>query len=708
MLCIKFKVNLTIFLCTFIFLFVACPSYGIQHNFEAYDNVFLSNENLANIDGPPTNTKINTLDNINNNHLPQSICHIKSTHLENKDKSLKSIIYKSKNLDYLDNVYIPFCMDSVLYFEKDTSKEHYVQEKAYSKVHLTNSDINKQRDLNFDIKTDFASNAALVSKFKIDASKQKIKRRNVIENINIDYNLYINKRNSISVKDFINGRIIKDSSSLSLTDVNLNFSHFNKDLIKPKSQEKAPYSNFYSIKTDSLKLSGDVNINIITQLLNKDYTKRGNSIEVLENVDLKDLKSLNIKVLDDKNLNKNIIGKIDLKGEHIVLDLSKVKNKESKNLQGKLKSPVFWTEDYGAVKLLMKANLKQDKSTGNVILEKITLKNGGDIFKQKQMFSKKKVLPSNIVVTVLDNAFSINRMSFLTADMIDNRLASLLHESYSDKKAGFWHQCYNNKIDFKTHINYDLPLQTDIMSHKVGFDKSFKKDSAMHIFGTSAGFSFMHAKNEKEFSSSNLKQTILSFYTGAYKQNNMYYKAHGNVSLFSSTIKAIPSLHHEILQAKSQMRAYSLALTFGRKFTLFENVFFDTNLKFDYSYFVAKDIKTNNNLYFKQDSYSNAYIKTQAQLSRDFKQLNTYLYSKLSSAFTLTDTKSYMLVKDGQNNTDYYFKKPNYNLYYYDLAFGSRHNFKQNLVFDFEFNRMFISGAKDKNMGLKGEIRYFF
>lgn len=472
---------------------------------------------------------------------------------------------------------------------------------------------------------------------------------------------------------------------------------------------------FNTLSTDRFIAKGNNSISLYSDL--KDIDKdgiTGDSLKIFKALDVNDLNALNIKVVEDKSLDKSLVGYQRVDGYHTLIDLSNVSDSSSKDKLYSIiaKSNNTFTEDYGALKYQVKANLEQEHDTGNIIITSLDVTNTSDIEPlpktPKVIMKKATPRPSNIVIAAIDNAFLINRMHFLNDNLFNERMYFVDTDISSSNKSGFWYQSHFAKVDFNTDINSNMSVNSSFSMNKIGFDHIQTIDDIKVLRGIYAGFGLMSSNFDKDYGMSKIKNTSAGLYGSITLNSGLYFNADFNINSYNSKLSAKPTGSFDLVDASYNTKAFDLSLGLGKKYIFKDNTVFDIGSKVNFAMFSGDDYRTNNNLIVFNESYFASTLKLSSLIGEYFNNKNTFYYARFDAGISLADSSDYMQVYSLNNKTFYNFEKPKYDQYYANIALGIKHSLTDKLDLLLDVNRYCLSGSNDKNLGVRGEIKFSF
>ncbi|WP_371836249.1 autotransporter outer membrane beta-barrel domain-containing protein, partial [Helicobacter winghamensis] len=476
-------------------------------------------------------------------------------------------------------------------------------------------------------------------------------------------------------------------------------------------------TTYYTLTTDRLEAEGENNLNFYTDLKNN----TGDKITITDSVDFTNLTKLNIQISGDDFFNPTIIGEQKIQGKHTLVDMlnANPNNLADKLLGNKLQSPV-WKEDNGALKYTLQAQVTQDQTNGNINLEGIIISNSSKPTNPDKPNPDKPadptdpdkpipdVDPSNAVIGILDNAFLINRMSFLADSQLSERFRILKNDGTTQAQSGFWYQSYFTNTDFNTKVYNDLMAKTNFTLNTMGIDEVSHYDKFDVMKGVYGSYGFMNAQYGGDIGHSKIKNTNFNAYGAIAWHNGFYAETDLGVSFYKSSLDTSVEGSKERVNADYSTRALNASLALGKKFYLSENSLFDINTKMDYTAFFNDDYTTSNGLYVKQNFYQSLGFVASALLGEYMNNGKTIAYGKIDAGYYFSDADKYTTIRDTNRDMRFNFRNPKYDFYFGNAIIGVKHRIK-NVELSLEGNRYILSNfSSNLNLGVRGEIRILF
>ena len=473
-------------------------------------------------------------------------------------------------------------------------------------------------------------------------------------------------------------------------------------------------TTYHTLTTDRLEAEGENNLNFYTDLKNN----TGDKITITDSVDFTKLTKLNIQISGDDFFNPTIIGEQKIQGKHTLVDMSNANPTAlaDKLLGNKLQSPV-WKEDNGALKYTLQAQVTQDQTNGNINLEGIIISNSSKPTNPDKPNPDKPtdpdkpipdVDPSNAVIGILDNAFLINRMSFLADSQLSERFRILKNDGTTQAQSGFWYQSYFTNTDFNTKVYNDLMAKTNFTLNTMGIDEVSHYDKFDVMKGVYGSYGFMNAQYGGDIGHSKIKNTNFNAYGAIAWHNGFYAETDLGVSFYKSSLDTSVEGSKERVNADYSTRALNASLALGKKFYLSENSLFDINTKMDYTAFFNDDYTTSNGLYVKQNFYQSLGFVASALLGEYMNDGKTIAYGKIDAGYYFSDADKYTTIRDTNRDMRFNFRNPKYDFYFGNAIIGVKHRIK-NVELSLEGNRYILSNfSSNLNLGVRGEIRILF
>lgn len=458
--------------------------------------------------------------------------------------------------------------------------------------------------------------------------------------------------------------------------------------------------NFNTITTDKLTLQGQNNMTFYTDVQNKDGKGTGDKVVVTKEVDFTKLDAnngLSIKIGSDAGIGRlediDFEQTVESKGQHVLVDLSKATGNKTLSQEQMSALNNEWFVDYGAVKYEWKADITQNAANGNIILNGLAVTNKN---------------AANVAVLSLDNAFLINRMSFLADSQLSERFRLIKNDGLTQARSGLWYQTYTADVDFNTKAMGNVNINTNFTMTKIGFNHVTHNEDLDVMRGAYAGYGLMTANYDRHMGNSKIKNTNFGLYCALAYHSGVYVEGNVDFNFYNSDLSAYEDCSNAVIDASYNTNSFGASLALGKKMTLPYNLLVDNNIKLDYTYYAGKNFTTSSGLDVAQDNYFFVGAIASTLLGKYLNDDKTLVYAKLDAGYYISSEDGIGQVTDLHNGRVNQFETPEYNLYFGNAVLGIKHRVQDKVELSLEANRYILSGVNDFNTGVRGEVRYLF